>query len=85
MSFSKGYILRVFGVLEVSLQSLTYHNSLIIQDSFNPFMNGPNWPKPHLNRANQSLKILNRDPKDSIHLIRPSFKIFKKFAFIYHP
>ncbi|KAM4058283.1 hypothetical protein HRG_014615 [Hirsutella rhossiliensis] len=44
-------------------------------------MNGLNWPKPNLNRENWSLKILNRDPKNSIHLIHPSFKIFKKFTF----
>ncbi|KAM4061679.1 DDE superfamily endonuclease [Hirsutella rhossiliensis] len=48
-------------------------------------MNGLNWPKPNLNRENWSLKILNRDPKNSIHLIHPSFKIFKKFTFVYHP
>ncbi|KAM4064167.1 DDE superfamily endonuclease [Hirsutella rhossiliensis] len=44
-------------------------------------MNGLNWPKPNLNRENWSLKILNQDPKNSIHLIHPSFKIFKIFTF----
>ncbi|KAM4065100.1 hypothetical protein HRG_012812 [Hirsutella rhossiliensis] len=48
-------------------------------------MNGLNWPKPNLNRENWSLKILNQDPKNSIHLIHPSFKIFKIFTFVYHP
>ncbi|KAM4054516.1 hypothetical protein HRG_014913 [Hirsutella rhossiliensis] len=58
---------------------------LIFGDSFKLFMNGLNWPKPNLNRENWSLKILNQDPKNSIHLIHPSFKIFKKFTFVYHP
>ena len=39
---------------------------IIMQGSFKPFMNGPNWPKAHLNRANRRLKVLNQDPKNSI-------------------
>ncbi|KAM4055445.1 hypothetical protein HRG_014987 [Hirsutella rhossiliensis] len=46
------------------------------------------WPelaRTQLESRKWSLKILNQDPKNSIHLIHPSFKIFKKFTFIYHP